>query len=83
MFARFKQEAKAAGNFSHQYIVSVWDYGEIEGDAFIAMELIKGKDLKYYIDNNIPLEFNEIIWIMIQLLEALDYSHDRASFTGI
>ena len=58
MLARFKREAQAAGRLNHPNIVAIYDYGEatVEGEgariAFIAMEFVKGKELKDYFEAN-------------------------------
>src|SRR5258706_14492521 len=44
--ARFKLETKAASALQHPNIVQVYDYGQSEGNYFIIMELIEGKDLR-------------------------------------
>ena len=44
--ARFLQEAKLAGSFQHENIVSVFDYGEFDGKPFIVMEYLQGEDLR-------------------------------------
>ena len=46
LLGRFKREAQAAGRLNHPGIVSIHDYGEDDGLAFIAMEFIKGKELR-------------------------------------
>src|SRR5258708_21637926 len=43
---RFFQEAKAAGKLTHPNIVTTYDFGEEDGAAFMAMELLEGTDLK-------------------------------------
>jgi len=43
---RFRREAQAAGRLSHPNIVSIYDFGEEAGAWFIAMEFIKGRELK-------------------------------------
>jgi serine/threonine protein kinase len=75
--SRFRREAQAAGRLTHPNIVSVYEYGE-EGDmAFIAMELIIGKELKEYFDKAERFQIKDCVHIMQQLLDALDYSHER------
>ena len=75
--ARFRREAQAAGRLSHPKIVAVYDYGE-EGDlAYIAMEYVAGKELKNYFEAGVHLEIKDCLHIMLQLLDALDYSHRR------
>ncbi|HEY7705084.1 MAG TPA: Stk1 family PASTA domain-containing Ser/Thr kinase [Acidimicrobiia bacterium] len=43
---RFRREAQAAANLSHPNIVSIYDWGEVEGTYFIVMELIEGRSLR-------------------------------------
>jgi serine/threonine-protein kinase len=88
ILARFKREAQAAGRLNHPHIVAIYDYGEVvpEGDpapaegesarvAFIAMEFIKGKELKDHFDANERFAIKEIERIMGELLDALDHAH--------
>jgi serine/threonine-protein kinase len=44
--ARFKNEAKAAGRLHHPNIVGIYEYGEDELVAFIAMEYVEGTGLR-------------------------------------
>ena len=75
--SRFRREAQAAGRLTHPNIVSVYEYGE-EGDiAFIAMEFILGRELKSYFDKAERFQIKDCVHIMLQLLDALDYSHGR------
>lgn len=76
-FKRFRREARAAGRLSHPKIVSIYEYGEDDEMAFIAMELVKGKELKEFFDNDQRFSIGESIRIVLQLLDALDYSHSR------
>ena len=46
--ARFFREAEAAGKLSHPNIVTIYDMGEDHDMAYIAMELLKGKELTHY-----------------------------------
>jgi len=73
--ARFQREAKAAGRLNHPNIVAIYDFGEDAGTLFIAMEFVAGRELKSYFENNERFEIKEIVRIMGQLLDALDYSH--------
>lgn len=72
---RFKREAQAAGRLSHPNIVAVYEYGEDEGIAFIAMEYIEGRELKEYFDGNERFPLPEVGRIMGQLLDALGVAH--------
>ena len=83
ILARFKREAQAAGRLNHPNIVSIYEYGEESGPAgeaaggtaFIAMEFVEGRELKDYFDGNQRFPMSEIVRIMGQLLDALDFSH--------
>jgi len=44
--ARFQQEIKAAGRFSHPNVVTIYDVGRTEQVAYMAMEFLKGRELK-------------------------------------
>ena len=74
-FRRFRREAQAAGRLSHPRIVSIYEYSEEQDIAFIAMELIDGKELKDYFDRKVRFSLADTIGITLQLLDALDYSH--------
>ena len=75
VIARFRREAQAAGRLSHPNIVSIYDFGEEAGAWFIAMEFIKGRELKECFEANERFTTASIVKIMSQILEALDYSH--------
>ena len=72
---RFKREAQAAGRLSHPNIVSVYEYGDYRGIAYIAMEFITGSELKSFFDRNERFPIAEVARIMTQLLSALDVAH--------
>ncbi len=75
VLSRFRREAQAAGRLQHKNIVTVYEYGEDTRYAFIAMELLEGRDLKHYFDNKQRFTINQIVDLMTQILDALDYSH--------
>src|SRR5436309_5083253 len=64
LVARFKREAQAAGRLSHPNIVSIYEYGEDAGVAFIAMEFISGRELKSFFDRNERFPMAEVVRIM-------------------
>src|SRR5689334_8832018 len=54
--ARFLREARAAAAIHHPNVVRVFDVGEAEGRAFIAMELVAGKSLRDFVgDDGVPI----------------------------
>lgn len=77
VFNRFRREARAVGRLAHPKIVSIYEYGEDNDVAFIVMELIHGKELKEYFECEQRFTIGEGIRIVIELLDALVYSHAR------
>ena len=75
VLARFKREAQAAGRLNHPNIVQIYEYGEEGGIAFIAMEFIKGRELKDYFDGGQRFANKDIARIMGEMLGALDHAH--------
>ncbi len=73
--ARFRREAQAAGRLNHPNIVAIYDFGEDQGIWYIAMEYIKGRELKDYFQANERFAPADIVRIMTQILAALGYSH--------
>lgn len=76
--ARFLQEAKLAGGFQHENIVSVFDYGEFDGKPFIVMEYLKGEDLRDAIRGSRLGSINDRLRIAVHIADALQYVHARA-----
>ena len=75
--ARFKNEAKAAGRLHHPNIVGVYEYGEDDAVAFIAMEYVEGTGLREYLNLRASFEFARLVALMSQLLDALEFAHAR------
>ena len=76
MLNRFRREAQAAGRLQHPNIVSIYEYGDDQDVAFIAMEYVQGKELNDYFENNERFQINDVYRIMSELLDALEYSHN-------
>ncbi len=72
---RFAQEAQSAGRLAHPNIVTIYDVGEEQGLAYIAMEFIKGKALDEYISEKSPFSIDQIVSIMTQICDGLGYAH--------
>src|ERR1700676_4001102 len=75
--ARFRIEAQAAGGLTHPGIVAVYEYGEEGAFAYIAMEYIEGRSLRECFDQKAPFSVAQVVNVLSQLLEALQYAHDR------
>ncbi|MEP6996829.1 MAG: serine/threonine-protein kinase [Betaproteobacteria bacterium] len=75
VIARFRREAQAAGRLNHPNIVAIYEFGEDAGTWFIAMERINGRELKACFEANERFTTADIVRIMSQVLDALDYSH--------
>ncbi|MGY2400682.1 serine/threonine-protein kinase [Pseudomonas sp. SDO5271_S396] len=77
LVSRFKNEAQAAGRLMHPNIVGVYDYGEDEGSAYIAMEFVEGTPLNTLLAAQTPRDLSHSLGWMRQLLLALQYAHSK------
>ena len=74
---RFRREASSAAGLQHQNVVSVYDRGEYDDTAYIAMEFVDGRTLKEIILQEGPLEPGRAIDIVVQVLRAAKFAHKR------
>jgi len=77
MQERFLREARAAGAIQHANIVTVYDLGESEGQLYIAMELVEGRDLSDMIALRDPLALERKLDITMEVLAGLHFAHQR------
>ncbi len=73
---RFFLEAKAAGKLNHPHIVTTFDCGELDGMAYLAMELLEGIDLRTRMTKQ-GVTALEAVEIARQVADGLGYAHER------
>jgi len=74
---RFFREAETAGRLSHPNIVTIYDAGEEHDLCYIAMELLKGKDLAPYVKKDNLLPQDRVVSIIARVADALGYAHKQ------
>jgi len=73
----FQREAKAAAQLNHPNIVTIFDYGTLETQTFICMELVDGETVEEIVIRNGRMPILDALAIAEDILIALEYAHGR------
>lgn len=72
---RFLREAESAGRLAHPNIVAVFDSGDDNETAYIAMEFLRGRDLTFFCKPGQLLPLDRVLSIVVRVADALDFAH--------
>jgi serine/threonine-protein kinase len=74
---KFFREAESAGTLSHPNIVTIYDAGDEQDLAYIAMEFLEGSDLEKHVRPGGLLPMRKVIGYAADIADALGYAHDK------
>ena len=74
---RFFREARSAGQLTHRNIITIYDFGEEGGRAYIVMELLTGESLTNLLARGVKLPLEQQVEIMMRVSEGLAFAHSR------
>src|SRR5215475_13194156 len=75
--ARFLMEARVASNVNHENIISIYDFGEDQGQPFIVMEFLEGESLRGAIRDGHLGDLRWRLRVAQQVGRAIDYIHSK------
>lgn len=74
---RFIREGRSLARVDHPNVVTVWEAGEAEGTAYLAMKLINGRPLEDIVAERGPLSLPDLVTVVDQVAAALAAVHER------
>jgi len=74
--ARLLREARMASKLNHPNVCTIYEVGEVDGEAYIAMELVEGPSLAEKLTDG-PLSPEHVLRYGTQVADALDHAHER------
>ncbi|MEO6954195.1 MAG: serine/threonine-protein kinase [Polyangia bacterium] len=80
--AMFLAEARLAAQLSHPNVVQIFDVGESDGDLYMAMEMIDGRDLRDVVDVGDPVPPHIVAHLGLDIARALAYLHSAHDLRG-
>ena len=78
----FLDEAKLARHLRHTNVAQTYDFGKIDETYYIAMELVRGPTLAQMIATGTPVPIPIALYVIVQLLDALEYAHNLSDRDG-
>ncbi len=85
--AQFMDEARLGATLLHPNVIPVYDFGEVDGEYYLASEYILGRDLDVVVRRSFerdggPMEPATVFFVAQEVLEALEYAHTRLDAHG-
>src|ERR1035438_8178477 len=77
LLERFRSEARSMGSLTCPNIVTVYDFGEQDGNPYLVMQFLEGSSLESMIQKGVSLTLSERFGIIIDVCNGLAYAHQR------
>ena len=74
---RFSREIEIAGHLSNPHIVAIYDSGNVNGQLYYVMPLVRGENLRARLEREKQLPIAEALRLSIEVAQALNYAHEQ------